>query len=87
MSLHIEWRLPEGTSQVVYPCRCGVSHRGPYAAEDRNHHECFHGSLVLLDPLGNQERQAMCTQCGEVFEILSEGNDASVLPRSWFETG
>ena len=28
--------------EQVYPCRCGETHRGPYALYDYGHHTCFH---------------------------------------------
>lgn len=51
--------------QQVYPCRCGETHRGDYAFEMWNHHNCFHGPLWVQAG----EDEAMCSQCGELFDI------------------
>lgn len=56
--------------EEVYPCRCGEIHRGDYAIEDCNHHECFH-----REPLIKIEEQLICPVCGEVF-AFEEVKDA-----------
>jgi hypothetical protein len=53
----------------VYPCRCGQTHRGDYAAEDWNHHNCFHTARLWpvseeLDP-----GHLICSACGMSFRI------------------
>jgi len=49
----------------VYHCRCGETHRGDYAAEDWNHHNCFHeDSLSKI-----ADDQCMCIDCGLTFTI------------------
>lgn len=60
---HVRWYDEEGP---VYPCRCGETHRGPYAAYDYGHHECFHSPPLLLlhDP-----DQALCPDCGRSWQI------------------
>lgn len=50
----------------VFPCRCGVTHRGDYAFEGWAHHDCLHDEP--LSRLGDD--QAMCVLCGEVFDIV-----------------
>jgi len=45
----------------VYPCRCGETHRGDYACEDWNHHNCFHDTPLLLIA----DDQAVCGECGK----------------------
>ena len=47
----------------IFPCRCGETHKGPYAAYDYGHHECFHEShLVQLDPY-----YVLCQECGNTW--------------------
>jgi len=65
----IEWNVTTGSTGTVYPCRCGVTHRGDYSQEDWNHHNCYHGPFWLMDPLPGIEQQIMCSDCGEVFEL------------------
>lgn len=52
----------------VYPCRCGVTHRGDFAAYDFAHHECFHTSQPLKW-LDEQHDQMICGDCGQVFNV------------------
>lgn len=52
--------------QEVFPCRCGVTHKGDYAFEDWNHHNCFHHGPLWVE---EGEDEAMCSQCGEVFDL------------------
>lgn len=60
----------EGGEQI-YPCRCGETHRGPYAAYDYGHHNCFH--RAALSRLGADD--LMCPECGEMFRLsLAEGD-------------
>lgn len=60
--------------QRFFPCRCGTNHRGDYACEDWNHHNCFHGPLLLMADHGYEElkNQLICVQCGEMFELVHE---------------
>ena len=46
----------------VYPCRCGVTHSGDYAAEDYGHHNCIHHTVLLV-----AAEQAICRDCGANF--------------------
>lgn len=57
----------DGKTEPVYPCRCGVTHRGDYALYDWAHHNCFHDEP--LSRLGDD--QVMCPSCGEVFDVIS----------------
>lgn len=52
--------------EQVYPCRCGETHRGPYAMYDELHHDCYHrGRLITpFDP-----KQVLCSECGESFRV------------------
>jgi hypothetical protein len=53
----------------VYPCRCGETHRGDYAAYDYAHHNCFHNEpLHEIDP-ENVPGYLMCPSCGKTFWI------------------
>ncbi len=57
--------------QEVFPCRCGETHRGDYAAYDYGHHNCFHDAgLLPMDPLRGVEPQVICVECGKVFGIV-----------------
>lgn len=49
----------------VYPCWCGETHRGEWAAEDWRHHNCDH--RIIVD-LGNE--QGICEACGFSVVIL-----------------
>lgn len=57
--------------QRVYPCWCGETHRGAWAAETWSHHNCLHREpLVTLGPaqeLGTI--QTVCGLCGKVFIV------------------
>ena len=66
-TVNIEMKIgPDGvTSEQVYPCRCGVIHRGPYGLYDLGHHECFH-EVPLLSP---GDGQAICPACGKSFGL------------------
>lgn len=56
-----------------FPCRCGMIHVGPYAEEDWNHHNCFHGPFWPMGELpGEESQQVVCSLCGEVFELEKE---------------
>lgn len=61
-TVHIE------QGEQVYPCRCGETHRGPYAAYDYGHHNCFHedGLIRLMDDAPNY---LMCPSCGRTFRV------------------
>ncbi len=54
--------------QREYPCRCGETHRGPYAAYDYGHHNCFHAS-----PLQRVQCDwtdfLICGDCGQTFHV------------------
>ena len=56
-----------GVTVQVFPCRCGETHRGEYAAEDYAHHNCFHGPLMV-----RLDNQAICVLCGAVFELTAK---------------
>lgn len=53
--------------EQVYPCRCGVTHRGPYAAYDYGHHECFHDTPLIR--MGAEPDHLMCPSCGQTFWV------------------
>ena len=49
-----------------YPCRCGQTHRGMYAAYDWGHHNCFHDSPLFA--LGDDDPgHFICGGCGKSF--------------------
>ena len=63
-----ESRYFDENGKEVYPCRCGKTHRGDYAFEDWNHHNCFHGPiLVFLDIPGGE--MAVCGECGASWQV------------------
>ena len=66
---------PGKPAEEIFPCRCGETHSGPYAAYDYGHHNCFHGPLMLLDDHGHEglKNQLICVDCGEMFEMVHEG--------------
>ena len=47
----------------VFPCHCGETHRGDYAQEDWNHHNCEHG------PMSQIEGSVVCLACGAMFDF------------------
>lgn len=52
----------------VFPCRCGETHRGDYAHEEWDHHNCIHRGemcVIPLEPIGDgTDAQVMCMECG-----------------------
>lgn len=65
MSLTIYFDHVNGKSETVYPCRCGQTHRGDYAFEDWNHHECLHQATLVLC----EEGFVLCPLCGNAWDI------------------
>ena len=57
----------------VYPCRCGETHSGQYAAEDFAHHNCAHdATLVCLSDqsaLDVGDYDVMCPMCGAMWNV------------------
>lgn len=72
---YVEWTPEKVTIEKVYPCRCGVTHSGDYAIETFNHHNCFHGPFWKMDktPSPDGTEQIICSGCGEIFELESNG--------------
>jgi len=64
------FEVQEGETEQVFPCRCGGTHRGEYAIEDWLHHNCFHKELTMLLPILEGSKQAICIDCGEIFDII-----------------
>ena len=58
-----------GNGEEVYPCRCGQVHRGNYAVEDWNHHNCLHKEPLFRLPLVGKRWQAICMECGQMFQV------------------
>ena len=53
--------------EQVWPCRCGETHRGDYAAYDWIHHNCEHGPMwVMYD-----EALVRCSGCGAGWETVN----------------
>lgn len=66
-TIHVE------DGEVVYPCRCGVTHRGPYAFYNYGHHTCFHDApLVRIAPEEDPD-YLMCGACGQTFTVEQSG--------------
>lgn len=60
-TLHVDLE----TGAIGYSCRCGEIHRGVYAFEDFQHHDCLHPTrLLALD-----EGQVLCPLCGMAWAI------------------
>lgn len=49
----------------VFPCRCGETHTGDYAAHDWAHHNCLHEAT--LEPVEPDVGYYMCPECGATF--------------------
>ena len=54
---------------VVYPCRCGETHTGDYAAENYCFHNCLHECNLEGCVLGDREVQAICPDCGMAWQV------------------
>lgn len=57
----LEHNPQTGEMEQVFPCKCGETHRGPYAIYDFGHHNCEHKGYPPSD-LGDGDR--MCVECG-----------------------
>ena len=55
----------------IYSCRCGI-HRGDYAQEDWEMHQCLHETDLLGLSAGKNSVQAICPDCGKSFKINME---------------
>ncbi len=68
---HIDKVLAEngGIEPAEYPCRCGVTHTGPYALYDYGHHNCLHNYEMLWL---NFPDTVMCPGCGNTWSIREE---------------
>jgi len=53
---------------LVYPCRCGETHRGEYAAYDFGHHECLHDVRLILETVAAHPL-AICPACGKSWQM------------------
>jgi len=57
--------------EQVFPCWCGETHKGAYAEEDWNHHNCLHrDSLVLIH--GDMPDYWICMPCGQTFNTETQ---------------
>lgn len=54
--------------EQVYPCRCGETHRGDYAAYDYGHHNCLHDCALLW----LADRAVICPLCGASWYVRGE---------------
>jgi hypothetical protein len=66
-TVHLEWTVGQ-EPEPVYPCRCGVTHRGQYASYDYGHHNCPHRSIVAIDTMDGQ-LYCLCDACGAVLYV------------------
>ncbi len=57
--------------EIVYPCRCGETHRGDYAIYDFGHHECDHDEVLY-----QAQDYGLCTGCGKSMRVIEGGYDA-----------
>ena len=57
--------------EEIYPCRCGLVHRGDYAAYDFGHHNCFHETDLIVEQNSDGKYQVICPDCG--MSWLGEG--------------
>ena len=61
------------SGKAVYPCRCGVTHRGDYALTDFLHHECLHEEPLLhIADLPDGTIQMCCPVCGADFTTTAK---------------
>jgi hypothetical protein len=76
----IQTVIEEG--REVFPCRCGQTHRGDYAAETWNHHNCRHNEkLMCIGGIGGSEHQAICPECGRVWAFDDAGHNDAMQKR------
>lgn len=68
VTVHVE------DGERVFPCYCGETHRGQYAAEDWAHHNCLHTSALMLIDAALSD-VFMCPDCGRVFETVTAASD------------
>lgn len=74
-TIHIE------NGERVYPCRCGITHRGDYGFVDWSHHNCFHrGPLLDLGAMCGEDMNdtpvrswLICGACGQTFNVEVQG--------------
>lgn len=54
--------------EQVYPCRCGETHRGDYAAYEWGHHNCLHEAPLwqIVDD------HYICAACGADFFLRGD---------------
>ena len=53
--------------EVVYPCRCGETHRGDCAICDYGHHNCDHDDI-----LHQTHGYGICVGCGKTMGIIED---------------
>lgn len=61
----------------VFPCRCGVTHRGEYVTNDFARHECFHKRPLHILP----EVGLICGECGQTFAVEQDTKSAPTSDR------
>lgn len=57
--------------EEVFPCRCGETHRGA-DVYTFGHHNCFHNTPLMKMQKIDGIEQAICPDCGELFELEDE---------------
>lgn len=64
---HIDKLLADngGKEPSEIPCRCGVTHTGPYAIYDWGHHNCIHQYTMIR----MAEDSVMCPGCGNIWDV------------------
>lgn len=67
MSQTLFFDFLNGTVEQSFPCRCGKTHRGPYAAHEYGHHNCFHDAP--LKRLAPDTSDLICPRCGKTFVV------------------
>jgi len=68
LSLYFEGDFETGKLEQIYPCHCGMTHRGDYALYDYAHHNCMHDKGIIL----LESDQGVCGECGKAFRIYTE---------------
>lgn len=59
--------------EAVYPCWCGITHRGDYAFEDWAHHNCEHNE-ALHQAVPDDPSYLICPLCGQTFTVKNAGD-------------
>ncbi len=72
--------LQDPNVMQVYPCRCGITHRGEHGKQAHRSHECFHRKLEVIDVNDDGDFVVYCNECETawVAPCVAEGVSVSI---------